>query len=95
MPKEILTPGFTTVEKPWLKSLSEVKQEVREKIFEPDYPVVVKLIQRGKPGVPVTGVCEARELYLAGDHPELLVDGFARKFMQIPSLRRVSIMPTS
>lgn len=87
-------PQVFILDKPRLKSLGEVTQVVRERIFEPEAPVEVKLVERGRPGSPLPGVCEARELYFSGEHPELLVDGFARRFMEIPNLRKVLIIPS-
>lgn len=80
------------IEKPRLKPLEEIRQVVREQIFEPEYSVKVALIQRGQPQSPLPEIDQARDLYVTGDSPEILVDGIARKIQKL-NPRKVIVSP--
>lgn len=65
------------MERPGQRPFEEVSRWARERVFEPDEPIKVVVIERGRPAVPLP-IDRARELYLTGNQPQILVDGFAR-----------------
>lgn len=78
------------LDKPAHKPLDEVKEWVRRKVFEPKDPIKLVVIERGRPGVPIP-VDRARDLYVRGEQPETLVDGFARSIRHLSPERAVSM----